>query len=353
MPRLTGWSQKFQATVTPARMGGLWRFWKSLSQAATREIAVEADRPVHLALIGTEDQTRLLAARLALETPLPRDLPEGPPDVGPYLSHHTGPQSAEGHPIRLDADVLTADETRLALETPLPRDLPEGPPDVGPYLSHHTGPQSAEGHPIRLDADVLTADETRLAQTLARIVLDHPECRLALARRLPAFRPAVADQLIQEAAAGNAKLAVLSALPGVVPFTDLLLPMTSAGDMVMLTRNQILLLLRIAAAYGRDVDLRARVRELLPVLGSAFGWRALARELLGLVPGGIGVVIKGAVAYAGTYTVGKGAAIFYSTGRTLSDARLKKLYQAAFKDALFRTRKFVRRDRDVPDALSV
>ena len=95
------------------------------------------------------------------------------------------------------------------------------------------------------------------------------------------------------AAWDNAKLAVLSALPGVIPFTDVLLPATALGDMVLLTRNQVFLLLRIAAAYGQEVDLRARVRELLPVVGSAFGWRALARELLGLVPGGIGVVDQG------------------------------------------------------------
>jgi uncharacterized protein (DUF697 family) len=128
------------------------------------------------------------------------------------------------------------------------------------------------------------------------------------------------------------------------------MPLTAAGDMVMLTRNQVLLLLRIAAAYGRDTDLRARARELLPVVGSAFGWRALARELLGLVPGGIGVVVKGAVAYAGTYTVGKGAAIFYSTGRTLPDARLRQLYKASFREALTRIRQFVKREKAGPEA---
>ena len=283
-----------RGATSPARMGGLWRFWKGLSAVAAREITAEADQSVQLVLVGTNDQTRLLAARLALETPVPRDLPDGPPDLMPYLRH----------------------ETALAHLTP---------------------------GEIVLDADSLTAEETRLAQTLARIVLDHPAQRLALARRIPAFRPAVADQLIQEAAMNNAKVAIVSALPGVIPFTDIFLPVTAAGDMVLLTRNQILLLLRIAAAYGREADLRARVRELLPVVGSAFGWRALARELLGLVPGGIGVLIKGAVAYAGTYTVGKGAAIYYSTGQVLSETRLRQLYKAAFQDATRRIRPLLRR----------
>ena len=157
-------------------------------------------------------------------------------------------------------------------------------------------------------------DEAGLASVLAQIVTAHPDLRIALARRVPAFRPASVNALIGEAARENAKIALLSALPGIVPVTAFLLPVTALGDMVILTRNQAVLLLKIAAAYGKEIDLRARTRELLPVVGSAFGWRAAARELIGLVPGGIGLVVKGSIAYAGTYTVGRAASIYYSTG---------------------------------------
>ncbi len=175
--------------------------------------------------------------------------------------------------------------------------------------------------------------------------MQHPDLRLSLARHIPAFRPAVAAQLIADASWGNAKIAVVSALPGIIPFTDILLPATAVGDMILLTKNQALLLLRIAAAYGLPVDLKARMRELLPVVGGAFGWRALARELIGLVPGGIGVAVKGSIAYAGTYTVGKAAAIFYSTGQPLSQSRLKQLYRDSLKEALIRVRGLLRRNK--------
>ena len=300
LPRLPG---KLTGRMSPAHVGGLWRFWKMISGDAVTQIGTEVQRPLQLALIGTEDQARLLAARLALETPVPRDSAHGPADVRPYVTQY---ESA--------------------------RQAPAGS--------------------LLLDADLLTADETRLAETLARIVVDHPDLRLSLAHHVPAFRPAVAAQLISEVSWENAKMAVLSALPGVIPFTDVLLPATALGDMVYLTRNQVMLLLRIAAAYGQEVDMRARVRELLPVVGSAFGWRAVARELLGLVPGGIGVVIKGSVAYAGTYAVGKGAAIYYSTGQTLSDARLQQLYRAAFKDASGRVRQLLRREKAAPESIT-
>ena len=191
---------------------------------------------------------------------------------------------------------------------------------------------------LTLEAEPLTASETELAEALVGIALAHPELRLSLARHVPAFRPAVVTLLINDAAKENARLALISALPGVIPFTDFLLPATALGDMVLLTKNQGLLLLSIAAAYGQEVDLRARTRELLPVVGSAFGWRTAARQLLGLVPGGIGLVVKGAVAYAGTYTVGRAAALYYSTGQTLSGPRLHQLYKDSLREAVTRVR---------------
>ena len=279
-------------SIGPAHITGAWRFWNHIQSLSITQIVEEAERPFTLALVGTPDQANLLAARLALETPAPRDLgPDGPANVWPFLQVYAAV-----------------------------RDVPQG---------HLT-----------LQADPLTADESHLAETLAKIVLQNPSLRLSLARHVPAFRPAVVTQLISESALHNAKIALVSALPGVVPFGDVLMPATALGDMLLLTKNQGLLLLKIAAAYGKEVDLRERSKELLPVVGSAFGWRALARELIGLVPGGIGLAVKGAVAYAGTYTVGKAAAIYYSTGQKLSGPRMKQLYLDAFDEAKLRVRRF-------------
>lgn len=276
--------------------GSLLGFWKSLKSLSAKEIAEEAERPFHIAIVGNDDQARLLAARLALETTAPRDGAHGPANVWPYLS------------VRADA-----------------REAPAGS--------------------LILQAEPLTADEALLAQTLARIIMERPDLRLSLARHVPAFRPAAVTQVVNEASWENARIALLSALPGIIPFTDFLLPATAIGDTFLLTKNQGLMLLRVAAAYGLPVDLRARTRELLPVVGSAFGWRAVARELVGLVPGGIGVAVKATIAYAGTYTVGKAAAIYYSTGQTLSGPRLRQLYKDASKDASGRVRQWLRRNK--------
>ena len=281
----------------PGHFGTAWRFWSHFQSLNVTVIAEEAERPFHLALIGTNDQIALLAARLALESPTPRDLGES------------------------------------------------GPANIQPYIGSYGEAAQAPGNSLMLAADPLTADEAHLAQTLAKIVLARPDLRLSLARHVPAFRPAVSAQMIGEASKDNARIALISALPGILPMTAFLSPATALGDMVILTRNQILLLLRIAAAYGKEVDVRARAKELLPVVGSAFGWRAAARELIGLVPGGIGLVVKGSIAYAGTYTVGKAATIYYSTGQTLTAPRLRQLYLDSLKEAVVRIQPLLQRVR--------
>jgi uncharacterized protein (DUF697 family) len=288
-------------------LGGMLQFWKTVRGLSVAEIAAEAERPVHVACLGTDVDIRMLMDRLAIE-----NLASQRPEVA----------------------VLT------------------GPTDIRPYVGGYVNGNDVPASAVVIDASIMHFGEEQLAERLARIVVERPQIRLSLARHIPAFRPAVAAQLINEVSWVNAKTAVLSALPGIIPLTDFLLPATALGDMMILTRNQVLLLLQIAAAYGLPVDLRARTRELVPIVGGAFGWRAIARELIGLVPGGIGVVVKGAVAYAGTYTVGKAATIYYSTGQSLTKPRLKRLYLDAYRSAADRLKGLWRRGKSPKELAS-
>src|SRR5436309_1581183 len=64
---------------------------------------------------------------------------------------------------------------------------------------------------------------------------------------------------------------------------------------------------------------RARLREIMPVVGTALGWRALARvlmrELAGFIPSGAGLAIRASIAYTGTFAAGRAAVFYYSVGR--------------------------------------
>jgi uncharacterized protein (DUF697 family) len=186
---------------------------------------------------------------------------------------------------------------------------------------------------------VLRLPATDFADQLLRAVLRELEAfDLALARRLPPFRPYVSQQLISETSRANAEFALMSNLPEIVPVVGNLV--TASADLFVLTKNQMLLVFKIAAAYGAEIHSSRKVlTELIPVVGASFFWRSLARELAALVPFGIGAIPKTTIAYTGTYAAGRSAQYYYSTGHRPNREMLGTFY----KEALDRVRDFVTR----------
>ena len=170
-------------------------------------------------------------------------------------------------------------------------------------------------------------------QVARRIVNDLPGLAVALARHFPIFREPAVEYLTREAARVNGQVAMLSAIPGVIPFAGMFLPPAAVADIVLLTKNQVLLLVKIAAALGISYHTRDRLKEIVPVVAGAMGWRSLAREFVGMVPGGVGVLVKGAIAYAGTYVVGKSAYWFWTTGERLTRQQKEKIYRQMLEEA--------------------
>jgi hypothetical protein len=137
---------------------------------------------------------------------------------------------------------------------------------------------------------------------------DKGELDLALGRQFLPFRRPVVERIIQMVSRENALFAIASALPNVVP-SMIEIPWVFgefASDTAFLTVNQVRMAFQIAAACGKEVGLGKQKAAMLTIGGGAFGWRALARELVGHIPLGGGLIPKGAIAYAGTYLVGKG-----------------------------------------------
>lgn len=157
-------------------------------------------------------------------------------------------------------------------------------------------------------------DEALRDSLLDRLVVMAPEAMLPLGRRNPALRDAVADHLIRDAARVNAQFAALSSLPAVVPLVGGVVG--NVADILVLTKNQVVLLFKLAGLYGRNLELGQRVLiEVLPVVGGAFIWRTAARGLAGFLPPIVSVVPKTVIAYAGTYVVGELARYYYCEGR--------------------------------------
>ena len=127
-----------------------------------------------------------------------------------------------------------------------------------------------------------------IAKRLARVL---GEEATPLAARLPVLREAVCEELIRKFSRQNGVLGVLVFVPG--------------ADLPILTANQVRLVLRIADAHGFEID-RERLPEVLAVVASGLGFRALARKAIAYVPF-VGWVVKGAVAYTATRALGEAA----------------------------------------------
>jgi hypothetical protein len=177
-------------------------------------------------------------------------------------------------------------------------------------------------------AGAYTLDAEDPGATACEILRGHAELAPALARQFPGFRPAVLNNVIHEISRENAFFAVTTALPDLIP-NLMEVPWAVgewASDTAFITANQMRMAFLIAAACGREAGLARQKADVLAIAGAAFGWRAIARELAGKIPFGGGLVAKGAIAYAGTFLVGKGLVAFHH-GHAFTAADRETAYQ--------------------------
>ena len=114
------------------------------------------------------------------------------------------------------------------------------------------------------------------------------------------MKSACARQGITETATVNGEFALVSNIPSIVPLIGT--AFTVGADFIVLTKNQLMLIFKLAAVNGRDLDHRWRIySEMIPVVGAGFAWRTVAREVVTLLPLAIGTIPKVAIAFAGTW----------------------------------------------------
>jgi hypothetical protein len=169
-------------------------------------------------------------------------------------------------------------------------------------------------------------------RTVEEIIKARDELWLPLARNFYPFRKPVVDRIITSVARENAIFAVASALPNVVPsFLELPWALGEfASDTAFITMNQVRMAFLVAAASDKEVGYDKQVGELVSIAAGAFGWRALARELVGFIPLGGGLIPKGAVAFAATYVLGKGLEHFHGVGYGFTRLQRRDAYQVAY-----------------------
>jgi uncharacterized protein (DUF697 family) len=160
--------------------------------------------------------------------------------------------------------------------------------------------------------DRTEATDLALEHLRQAIVRAAPERAPAFGRAFPIFRPAATRAVINETAIANAQFALISNVPAIIPILGGIA--AASADFIVLTKNQVMMMYKLGAMYGRDVhDQVAIIQELAPVVGAGFLWRTIARSAVSFLPFAAGTIPKVAIAFAGTMAVGFAAEYYYRT----------------------------------------
>ncbi|MGI2335144.1 MAG: hypothetical protein ACRKGH_00630 [Dehalogenimonas sp.] len=171
-------------------------------------------------------------------------------------------------------------------------------------------------------------DNKSVLQNLIPALLHAYEGReMLLARNLPMLREPVSRKLIDDTCFINASYSLAT---GIAEINILLTMPVNVADIIVLTKNQALMSYKIALACGLSSDWRQTIPKLVTVISSAFLWRSITRQLVGLLPV-IGIIPKIAVSYAGTYTIGQAIYQWCANGVKVKPGVIGSLYTRALK----------------------
>ncbi len=157
------------------------------------------------------------------------------------------------------------------------------------------------------------------------------DMELALGRTFPALRQQAAMQVVNVTSRVNGQFALASNLPALVPVVGGLL--AAGADTIVLTKNQLMMIFKLAAIHDRDLDNRIRIyQEMVPVVGAGLFWRTIARDLAAMLPFAAGAVPKVAIAFAGTFAAGMAAHVYYHEGKRVDGSRMRQFYRNALQE---------------------
>lgn len=179
--------------------------------------------------------------------------------------------------------------------------------------------------------DVASIDTSGWADELRnRVCRAIPDLAPALGRWFRPFRPAAARAVIDETSRVNAQFALVSNAPAVIPVFGSLA--AAGADFFVITKNQIMLIFKLAAIHGRDLRNQwGLMREMAPVVGTGLAWRTVAREASAFIPLAAGTIPKVAIAWTGTMAAGWAADAYYQFGERPTKEQWSSYYKTAMK----------------------
>ncbi len=211
---------------------------------------------------------------------------------------------AAGVPIA-PADLIAPDQVAGSDVIPLSRPVvvrsgaaAVAAPDAAGGIVQDSAQDGISLEPIPLSVDMMERLALRMGEW---VVATFKETRLSYAQAFDFVRRPLALESVRSTAAQNAGVGLVVVIPG--------------ADMPVMTANQAKMVLEIAAAYGQPLTLE-RIKELVAIVGGGFAWRAVARQIIGVVPA-LGWAVKAGIGYGGTVAMGTAAIEYFEHGGTV------------------------------------
>ncbi len=235
-------------------------------------------------------------------------------------------------------DYLLPQDLSAAKRSQVRRIIYRGSEGTGPRVKGDLEVYFDPSESLDGESNVFGFDPSKPDSMVHQILYRRPDLAVPLALHVLPFREEVSRRMVKKVAKENALFALATAVPDIIPFISLPWAMGEfASDTAFLTANQIRMAFLLAAANDRDIGYHEQRGEIASIILGAFGWRALARELVGKIPWGGGLVPKAAIAYAGTRVVGLSLERYYRLGKAYTRAERR----LAYEDALDRGKQIV------------
>jgi len=258
-----------------------------LSHLNPDEVREMSDRPIAIGLVASSNDAYLDME----EWLLPQEMSQSKREESAVLLHRAGDPGA---PVEFDV---------VLYEQGLPC-------PVGAFTFYRHSPES----------------------TVHEIIEERNDLYVALAAHFPPFRQPVCLDIINRVARENAMFTVATSIPFAMPLLGIGTSVAQfASETAFLTVNQIRMGFLLAAACDKRVGYSEQKAEIAGMIAGAFGWRSLARQLIGKLPMAGGLIPKAGIAYAGTYVMGMALERFYSVGYGLTREERQDAYTEALE----------------------
>ena len=319
-------------------------FWATLREVDVSAIRAEADRPVVIACVGHVDALDTVSSLLHAGADR-----YGPVGIEPVEMVPLAQVTERANALRGATMLVVCVDTRTPL---VQREVDSfsqierlSMPALVVLIGGATLPAGVTLPRAIAAASVVIPDQAALdaPDKLASAVLDRlpAELQLSAARRLAGLRNVYVRELVNSSSVTNATYAFASSIPEQIPVLSVPFAVT---DMIVLTKNQAIMVYRMALAFGAPPDFQNRIVEIAPVIGGGFVWRQVARSLVGMIPIW-GIIPKVAISYSGTYATGIVAWRWFAYGEILSAAQVRKITAEAMGIGRTRAKELIEQAR--------